>query len=328
MKKLNVSSEKSEFNEIFEDKIVMITGGAGSFGQFVTRKILETKAREIRIFSRDEAKHLTIAREISDDRLRFIIGDVRDYDRLLEASKGVQILYHAAALKFIPECEKNPWEAVKTNLIGTENVKRSAIKNKIKKSLLISTDKAVKPVNLYGMTKAISEKIWISQEFECVSIFSVIRYGNVIGSTGSVIPYFKELIKQKKALPITHIEMTRFLITQQQAIELVFNATKNMKGGEIFVPIIPACLITELAKTMAGDEYPLEFIGIRPGEKIHESMVQEDEFRRTKQIGNYYVIFPYDSFNSGLTQNEFTSQNATQLGRNEIAELLKKSGWM
>lgn len=309
-------------------KTFLITGGTGSFGRWITKELLRRDPKEIRIYSRDEEKQLDMHRDFPDPKVKFIIGDVRDYKRLSEATQNVQLLYHAAALKIVPMCEQHPLEALKTNTLGTLNAKRAAIENGVEKSLLISTDKAVKAVNLYGMTKAIAEKIWINDEFETESKFAVVRYGNVIGSRGSVVPYFKHLIKERKPLPITHPDMTRFLITLQQAIELVFYATENMKGGEIDVPKIPACNILDLAKVIAGDDYPLKIVGIRPGEKIHECLVQEDEFRRIQDVGKYYVIHPYNRNKSGVIQKEFTSENAQRLNREEIAQLLKESGWL
>jgi len=311
-----------------KEKTVLITGGTGSFGRWMTREILKCDPKEIRIYSRDEEKQLDMRRDFPDPRIRFSVGDVREYERLLEATQGVQLLYHAAALKIVPMCEQHPLEALKTNTLGTWNVKRAAIENGVKKSILISTDKAVKAINLYGMTKAIAEKIWINDEFETESKFAVVRYGNVIGSRGSVVPYFKQLMKQGKPLLITHPEMTRFLITLQRAIELVFYATGNMRGGEIYVPKLPACNIVDLAKVIAGEDYPLEFVGIRPGEKIHECLVQEDEFRRVEETERYYIIHSYGRYESKRVMEEFTSQNAPRLSREKIAELLKESGWL
>lgn len=311
-----------------EGKTVLITGGTGSFGRWITRELLEYDLKEIRICSRDEEKQLDMRRDFSEPRIKFIIADVRDYERLLEATQGVKLLFHAAALKIVPMCEQYPVEALKTNVLGTWNVKRAAIENGVEKSIFISTDKAVKPLNLYGMTKAIGEKIWINNEFETKSKFAVVRYGNVIGSRGSVVPYFKQLIKEKKTLPITHPDMTRFLITLQQATELVFHVAENTIDRSITVPKISACNIVDLAKVMAGDDYPLEIVGIRSGEKIHECLVQEDEFRRTEETKEHYIIHHYGEYESGRVKEEFTSQNARQLSREEIAELLRKSGWL
>lgn len=313
---------------MFREKSILITGGTGSFGRWVTRELLKHDPREIRIYSRDEEKQLDMDREFHDKRLAFITGDVRDLDRLVEATKDVEILYHAAALKIIPACEEHPLETLKTNTIGTWNVKKAAIANKVPKSILVSTDKAVKAVNLYGMTKAIAEKIWINEEFKTDCKFAVVRYGNVVGSRGSVVPFFSQLIKEKKSLPITDRNMTRFLITLQQAADLVFYATTNMGGGEIYVPDLPACNVVDLAKAMGGKDYPLQFLGIRPGEKLHECLIQEDEFRRTEKKGKYYVIHPYMQYESKIIEKEFTSENAVRLDTAGILALLKESGWL
>jgi len=311
--------------ENLRDKIILVTGGTGSFGNFITKELLKYNPREIRIYSRDEEKQLDMNRIFSDPKIKFIIGDVRDYERILEATQDVHLLYHAAALKIVPMCETHPQEALKTNVLGTLNVKKAAIYNKIDKSIFISTDKAVKPVNLYGMTKAIAEKLWINNEFKNTK-FSVVRYGNVIGSRGSVIPFFKKLISEGKPLTITHQDMTRFLITLNQAIDLVFKITSIMKGGEIFVPDIPACRIVDLAKVLAGKKYPIEFTGIRPGEKIHECLIQEDEFRRVEKIENFYVIHPYSKYKSGKVMEEYTSLNSRKFDENELIILLKECG--
>lgn len=260
---------------MFKGKTVLITGGTGSFGRWILKEILKNPVEEVRIFSRDEEKQLDVKREANDLRVKFLIGDVRDYDRVAQACRGVDILYHAAAQKIIDSCEENPAEALKTNVIGTWNVERASLACEVERSVLISTDKAVKPVNLYGMTKGMAEKIWTRKEAGSKTKFVVVRYGNVIGSRGSVIPYFRQLIKEKKPLPITHPDMTRFLITLRQATELVFCATKYSNGGEVYVPDLPACKIVDLAKAMAGDKHPLSYVGIRLGEKIHECLIQE-----------------------------------------------------
>ena len=312
--------------EILRDKIIMVTGGTGSFGNFITKELLKYKPKEIRIYSRDELKQMNMSRVFSNPKIKFIIGDVRDYDRLLEATEDVDLLYHAAALKMVPTCETHPIEALNTNVLGTLNVKKAAIHNNIDKSIFISTDKAVKPVNLYGMTKAMAEKLWLNSLYKNGK-FSIVRYGNVIGSRGSVIPYFKKLISEGKPLTITHPEMTRFLLTLDHAIKLVFMATSIMKGGEIFVPHISACTIVELAKAMAGNQYPIEFTGIRPGEKIHECLIQEDEFRRIEKLDNFYVIHPYNGYKNEKVMEEYTSLNSRQFEANELILLLKECGF-
>lgn len=310
-----------------EKSKVLITGGTGSFGHMAVRELIKRDVQEIRIFSRDEEKQLDMRREIRDDRLKFVIGNVRDYEQVSEAVKNVNVIYHAAALKIIPVCEEFPMESVKTNLFGTWNVKKAAIENKVEKSIFIGTDKAVQPVNVYGACKMLGEKMWVQSQAEH-SKFSSVRYGNVVGSRGSVVPFFKELIRKQRPLPITHSDMTRFLITLQQAIGLVFYATEHMSGGEIYVPRLPACRIVDLAKAMAGDDYPLENLGIRRGEKIHEVLVSEEEFRRTEEKTGYYIIHPYDRYDSGKAKEEFTSENAERLSTEGMKKLLRESGWL
>jgi len=313
---------------MFEGKNILITGGTGSFGKWMTRELLKHNPSEIRIYSRDEEKQADMKLEFGDERLKFIIGDIRDIQRLIEATKGVHIVYHAAALKIVPNCEEHPMEVLKTNSMGSWNVKQASIENGIEKAILISTDKAVKPVNFYGMTKAIAEKIWVSKEFKSGTKFAVVRYGNVIGSRGSVVPFFKHLIEKGKPLPITHPKMTRFLITLSQAIDLVFYATENTNGHDIFVPDIPTCSILDLSRVMGGENYPLVYTGIRPGEKIHECLIQEDEFHRAEKDKGYYIIHPYAQYDCEDSREEFTSENARRLNKEEIVELLRESGWL
>ena len=310
-----------------EKSKVLITGGTGSLGHIVVRELIKRDVQEIRVFSRDEEKQLDMRREIHDDRLKFVIGNVRDYERVSEAVKNVNVIYHAAALKIIPVCEKFPIESIKTNILGTWNVKKAAIENRVEKSIFIGTDKAVQPVNLYGACKMIGEKLWVQSQDE-YSKFSSVRYGNVVGSRGSVVPFFKQLIKQHKFLPITHPDMTRFLITLQQAIGLVLYATEHMEGGEIYVPKLSACKVVELAKVMAGEKYPLKTVGIRPGEKIHEVLISEEEFRRTEEKSGYYIIHPYGRYESRKVKEEFTSENAERLNSEGIRKLLEESGWL
>jgi UDP-glucose 4-epimerase len=312
----------------FENKTLLITGGTGSFGRWILKDILKTSVKEIRILSRDEEKQLDVKREANDPRIKFFIGDVRDYDRVLQACQGVDILYHAAAQKIIDSCEENPTEAFKTNVLGTWNAKRAAVECNVKESVLISTDKAVKPVNLYGMTKGMAEKIWTRcEDFHSKAKFIVVRYGNVIGSRGSVVPYFRQLIQDKKPLPITHPDMTRFLITLKQATELVFHATENGKSGEIYIPDLPACRIIDLARAMGGDDYPLNFVGIRLGEKIHECLIQEYEILRTRTRGGYFIIGSEMQVEHDGLNEEYTSDRAKRLSKKGILALLEEAGW-
>jgi UDP-N-acetylglucosamine 4,6-dehydratase/5-epimerase len=316
---------ESVATDILRKKTVVVTGGTGSFGHFVVRELLKRDVSRIVVFSRDEEKQLDMRREIPDPRVAFFIGDVRDRERVLETLRA-DYVYHAAALKIIPTCEENPAEAYKTNLIGTLNVREACIRNNVKKALIVSTDKAVKPVNTYGMTKALSEKLWLAPSRDG-PIFTAVRYGNVIGSRGSILPLFKELIAQKKPLPITDPSMTRFLITLKQAIQLVLEATQKAKGGEIFVPKCSACKVTDLIEAMVGKDYPTEAIGIRPGEKITEVLVSEEEFRRTEERKDQLIIHPHGRFHNPVMQSEFSSDNAHRLGLQEIKALLQETGF-
>jgi UDP-glucose 4-epimerase len=324
---LERTAEVGEDKKItIRDRTVLVTGGTGSFGSFIVPELLKQDVREVVVFSRDEEKQLDMRRRITDERLRFVIGDVRDRDSVLDAL-NVDIVFHAAALKVIPTCESFPVENFKTNVLGTWNVKSACIKNGVKQAVLISSDKAVKPVNAYGMAKALAEKVWLNNHD---GKFCAVRYGNVIGSRGSVIPFFKNLIAEKKPLLITDPKMTRFLITLQQAINLVFYATMHMRGGEIFVPDIPAANILTVAQAMADNDYPLETVGVRSGEKIHECLISEEEYPRAEgRVGvddGIYVVHPYGSHANCLS-SEFTSANARQLSISETRNLLKEAGF-
>lgn len=307
---------------MFDGKTVLITGGTGSFGRWVISELLETRVDEVRVFSRDEEKQLSLQRQISDKRVTFMLGDVRDYDRISEACKGANVVYHAAAQKIIDSCELNPTEALKTNVLGSLNVKRACESEGIETAILVSTDKAVKPVNLYGMSKGMAEHIWTNGNRN--TRFAVVRYGNVLGSRGSIVPYFKELIKAGKPLPITDFSMTRFLITLKQACKLVFYVTENAEDARIYVPNLPACRIVDLAKALAGESYPQVLVGVRLGEKIHECLIQEYEIRRTSLKDDYIVINPDVSVHPVLSE-EYTSDKVRQLTITEIQSLLREA---
>ncbi|WP_130859697.1 UDP-N-acetylglucosamine 4,6-dehydratase (inverting) [Gracilibacillus phocaeensis] len=277
----------------FENKTILITGGTGSFGKKFTKRILETNVKKVIVFSRDELKQYEMKQEFDDDRLRFFIGDVRDTDRLYRAFDGVDCVVHAAAMKHVEACEYNPFEAVKTNINGAQNIIEAAIDKKVEKVVALSTDKAAAPVNLYGATKLASDKLFVagnSYAGDKKTRFSVVRYGNVVGSRGSVVPFFKK-VKSAGNLPITDERMTRFWITLDQGVQFVIESFHRMQGGEIFVPKIPSMSIMDLAKAIAP-ECNLNFVGIRPGEKLHEVMITEDDARRTLEYDNYYVIQP------------------------------------
>lgn len=281
----------------WQDKTVLLTGGTGSFGKAFLRIMLKRhKPKVIRIFSRDELKQHEMAMgEFGDQKypeLRYFIGDVRDKERLERAMKGVDIVVHAAALKQVPACEYNPFEAIKTNIIGAQNIIEAAINNKVEKVMALSTDKAVNPINLYGATKLCAEKIFIQANSYSggVTKMSCARYGNVVGSRGSVIPVFNEQKKNGK-ITITDKRMTRFWITIDQGVEFVIRCIELMHGGEIFVPKVPSMNIMELAKVIAPD-CEIKFIGIRPGEKLHELLISEDEARQTLEFDGMYLIQP------------------------------------
>jgi len=320
-----------------KDKNVLITGGTGSFGYQIATQLLNYPVNEVVIFSRDEKKQYDMREDFSNrSRLKFIIGDVRDYPKIHETIKGINIVYHAAALKQVPNCEFHPLEAVKTNILGAENVRRAAIENRVDTVVTISTDKAVKPINVMGMTKAIQEKLMLDPSNSKWSTkFLCVRYGNVIGSRGSVIPFFIKRIKENQFLPITDFQMTRFLLTLKQAIALVFKATITGEDGQLFVKKIPACKIIDLAhavaKELTGKEnYPIKKVGIRPGEKIHEVLVSEEEMRHVIETKDHYVICPYGKLKRPRLINkirEYTSNNTRILNREEIMSLWKTETW-
>jgi FlaA1/EpsC-like NDP-sugar epimerase len=323
-----------------KNKNILITGGTGSFGHQIVSQLIESiKPNKIVIFSRDEKKQYDMQNEFEgqSDIIEYIIGDVRDYAKIYEATKNIDVVYHAAALKQVPSCEFHPFEAVKTNILGAENVRRAAIENDVDVVVAVSTDKAVKPINVMGMTKAIQERIMLNPtNGKWNTKFICVRYGNVIGSRGSVIPFFKQRIEEGKFLPITSYEMTRFLLRLEEAIDLVFKATVEGETGQLFVKKMPACYIIELAKVMSKavtekEDYPIKEVGIRPGEKIHEVLVSEEEMRRAVETGTHYVIHPYGKLEKPhliRDLNEYTSDNTHILNEEEIVSLLKKEGWM
>ena len=282
---------------MLDDKNILITGGTGSFGKKAVEIILNKyKPRRLILFSRDELKQFEMSQTYSMSQypcIRYFIGDVRDKERLNRAFQGVDYVIHAAAMKQVPAAEYNPFEAVKTNIIGAQNVINAAIDQGVKKVLALSTDKAANPINLYGATKLCSDKLFIAGNTygsRKDTIFSVVRYGNVVGSRGSVIPYFMR-VKKNGYPPITDLNMTGFWITLEQAVEFVLHCLGNMCGGELFVPKIPSMNIMDLAKAIAP-ECETRIVGIRPGEKIHELMISRDDARQTLELDSFYVIQP------------------------------------
>ena len=282
----------------FDGKTILITGGTGSFGKKFTEILLsEHDPKSVRIYSRGELLQMEMLNRFDDPRLRFLIGDVRDRDRLYRAASGVDIIVHAAALKHVPACEYNPIEAVRTNIDGSVNVIDAAIDNSVESVMAISTDKAVHPVNLYGATKMVAEKLFTQGNAYTggkKTRFSCIRYGNVVGSRGSVIPLFKEQ-RGNGMITITDDRMTRFWITLEQGVRFVMDCIARMKGGETFVPKIPSMKVIDLAKVIAPDAEK-KVIGIRSGEKLHEILLTEDEARHTMEFDNYFVIEPEHPF--------------------------------
>ncbi len=281
---------------MFKNRTILITGGTGSFGKYFLKKILSKfKPKKIIVYSRDELKQYEMEKEINHKNVRFFLGDVRDRNRLEIAMKNVDFVVHAAALKHVPAAEYNPIEFVKTNINGAENVIYAAMKNKVKKVIALSTDKAANPINLYGATKLVSDKLFVSANNFLASAetkFSVVRYGNVVGSRGSIVPLFKKLIIEKsKFLPITDKRMTRFWITLDEGVNFVLKSFQRMYGGETFIPKIPSIKITNLAKAMAPN-LKIKHIGIRPGEKLHEIMCAKDDSHLTYNFKDHFVIYP------------------------------------
>lgn len=291
-------SEEAFISDICDlnGKQVLVTGASGSFGRaFVDSVLKRYKPEKLVIFSRDELKQFEMGQKFNQDCLRYFIGDVRDFDRLAMAMRGMDYVVHAAALKQVPTAEYNPFECIRTNVHGAENVVRAAIQTGVKKVVALSTDKAASPINLYGASKLASDKIFVAANAlggRGGPRFAVVRYGNVVGSRGSVIPFFQKLIAEgQKTLPITDARMTRFVITLAQGVNMVLSSFSMMEGGEIFVPKIPSVKITDLAEAMLpGCEQKI--VGIRPGEKVHEVMITEDDSRSTLELEDRYVIEP------------------------------------
>jgi len=325
--------KKEGFRTVSLDgKIILVTGGAGSFGQkFVQVALKDHNPKSIRVYDNRELALVEMERKFNDSRLRFFLGDVRDKNRLKRAMDGADIVIHAAALKHVPVCEYNPLEAIKTNIDGAINVIDAAMDSQVKKVINISTDKAVQPANLYGATKMVAEKLFIQANSYSVgkTALSCSRYGNVVGSSGSIIPLIKEQ-KNNGEVTITDERMTRFWITLEDGVEFVIRCIENMKGGEIFVPKIPSMKIMDLAEALAPD-CAKKIIGIRPGEKLHEVLLTEEECRHAKEFENYYVIQPEFAFWDGNNHKDgkemptnfcySSDKNSSWLDKNKIQEI-------
>lgn len=326
---------------MFKDKILMITGGTGSFGNTVLKRFLSTDVREIRIFSRDEKKQEEMRIALNNDKLKFYIGDVRNYDSIHQAMKGVDYVFHAAALKQVPSCEFYPMEAVLTNVIGTENVMNAAVANNVKRVIVLSTDKAVYPINSMGISKAMSEKLMVAKsrmQHDCETVFCATRYGNVMASRGSVIPLFVSQIKDGKALTVTDPNMTRFLMSLDDSVDLVLYAFEHGQQGDIFVQKAPASTVADLAQAlveMFGSKVETRIIGTRHGEKLYESLISREEMAHARDMGDYYRI-PADNrdlnyakyFSDGeeiiSLSEDYTSHSTNRLDVEQIKALLMK----
>jgi UDP-N-acetylglucosamine 4,6-dehydratase len=326
---------------MFKNKVLMITGGTGSFGNTVLKRFLSTAVREIRIFSRDEKKQEEMRIAINNPKLKFYIGDVRDYGSTFQAMKGVDYVFHAAALKQVPSCEFYPMEAVRSNVLGTENVMNAATSNGVKRVVVLSTDKAVYPINAMGISKAMAEKLMVAKsrmQLEGETVFCATRYGNVMASRGSVIPLFVSQIKQGKPLTVTDPNMTRFLMSLEDSVDLVLYAYEHGQQGDIFVQKAPACTVADLAQAIteifSGEEEP-RIIGTRHGEKLYESLISREEMAHAQDMGDYYRIpadnreLNYANYTSNGEEiishtEDYTSYNTHRLNVKQIKALLMK----
>lgn len=324
---------------MFTDKVLMITGGTGSFGNKVLSRFLETDLNQIRIFSRDEKKQEEMRLKYNNSKLKFYVGDVRDYASINQALKGVDFIFHAAALKQVPSCEFYPLEAIKTNTLGADNVMTAAIANNVEKVILLSTDKAVYPINAMGMSKALMEKIMVAKsrlQGDGDTVFCATRYGNVMASRGSVIPLFINQIKNNEPITITDPTMTRFLMSLDESVDLVMMAFESCNQGDIFVQKAPACTIEVLAsalKTIFKSNISIDTIGTRHGEKLYESLISREEMVRAEDLGLWYRI-PSDSrdlnyekyFNDGEEKisdtEDYTSHNTERLDEKKTIDIL------
>lgn len=324
---------------MFDDKVLMITGGTGSFGNAVLKRFLSTEVAEVRIFSRDEKKQEDMRIFHNNNKLRFHIGDVRDYDSVYHAMRGVDYVFHAAALKQVPSCEFYPMEAIRTNVMGTENVLNAATANKVERVVVLSTDKAVYPINAMGISKAMAEKVLIAKsrlQLKHETVFCATRYGNVMASRGSVIPLFVSQIKAKKPLTVTDPKMTRFLMSLEDSVDLVLHAYECGMQGDIFVQKAPASTLEDLVqalKEIFGKDNETQIIGTRHGEKLYESLISREEMAHATDMGRYFRI-PADNrdlnyaryFNEGEETishlDDYTSHNTQRLNVAEVKELL------
>ena len=329
---------------MFEGKKILITGGTGSLGNALTKKLLEQGVEQIRIFSRNELKQIEMESRFKDNRLRFLIGDIRDLPRLIRATEDVDIVFHAAALKHVPKVEYNPFESIKTNVQGSQNVIDACLETNVERAVCLSTDKAVSPLNTYGATKLLMEKLFVtalrySNPVKHRTRFFVVRYGNVFGSSGSVVPKFIEQIKNKEKITITDPNMTRFNITMDNALDFILKATQEGKGSEIFVPKLKSYVLSDIKDVLneilqKTDE---EVIGIRPGEKLHEVLINQDDILNTYEHKDMYLILDpqynisdMEKKYSGIKKlngiERYSSDSVEKLSKNELKNLIQNSG--
>jgi len=329
---------------MFEDKKILITGGTGSLGQALTKRLLKEKVKTIRIFSRNEENQIMMEKKFNDSRLRFFLGDLNDLDRLIRAFEDIDIVFHTAALKHVPKIEYNPFEAIKTNVIGSQNVIDACLHENVERAIAIGTDKAVSPLNTYGATKLLMEKLFVTANNyvnpeKHQTKFIAVRYGNVFGSSGSVAPLFIKQIKQNQKITITDPKMTRFSITMNEALEFILNATVSGKGSEIFVPKMRSYGILDLVESVQNifGNTGQEIVGIRPGEKLHEVLISEDEISQTWDYKNMYLIsnplYPLfhgketTEIHKGLVKVEniknYSSDVSEKISKSELEQMIK-----
>jgi len=322
---------------VFDGKKILITGGTGSLGQALTERLLKSKVDSVRIFSRNEHKQIEMESKFNDSRLRFFLGDIRDYHRLERALEDVDVVFHAAALKHVTKIEYNPFEAIKTNVIGSQNVIDACIKANVKKAVCVGTDKAVSPLNTYGATKLLMEKLFVTannflNKEKCQTRFIALRYGNVLGSSGSVVPKMIEQIKNNKKITITDPQMTRFSITMDEALDFILRATELGQGSEIFVPKLKAYSIIDLIEALQEmfGKTEQEIIGVRPGEKLHESLINREEMRYAWEYNDVYLVanplYPlfHDNEIKSAYHNISKVENLVEYSSDKVEKIHKK----
>ena len=329
---------------MFKGKKILITGGTGSLGQALTKRLLQKDVDTIRIFSRNESSQIQMESKFNDNRLRFLLGDIRDKERLIIAMEDIDIVFHAAALKHVPKIEYNPFEAIKTNVMGSQNVIDACLANNVGKAICVGTDKAVSPLNTYGATKLLMEKLFVTANNyldprKHPTVFIALRYGNVVGSSGSVIPKFVEMLKNKEKITITDLNMSRFSITMNEALDFILKSTEIGKGSEIFIPKLKSYSIKDVKEAMYEllGNYGEEIIGIRPGEKLHESLINNEEMRTSWEYEDLYLItnplFPlfhpnvinetYNGIKKIKNMNSYSSDNVEKISNDGLKEIIQ-----